>query len=912
MENKNGQDKIAEYAKDLTDADHITTNAMGKAFGYLTTGEHTLELNADGYEAQNEKIEVKDETNNLRIMLKKSSTLPDVKPSAIPIESLVTEPPAIPSLNPDSLSTTADIMISLGEYHSGAVTKDGSLYMWGCNDHGQLGDNTITDKNKPVKVLDNVVSVSLGGEHSGAITKDGSLYMWGLNNCGQLGDGTVADAHKPVKVLDNVALVSLGYEHSGAVTKDGSLYMWGYNGYGQLGDGTETDKHTPVKVLDNVASVSLGGKHSGAVTKDGSLYMWGYNCYGQLGDGTRTDKNTPVKVLDNVASVSLGGYHSGAVTKDGSLYMWGNNSVGCLGDGTNTDKHTPVKVLNNVASVSLGDEYRSNYSGYREDGESGAVTKDGSLYMWGSNYYLQLGIESTDRPTKMFDNVISVSLGGKHSGAVTKDGSLYMWGSNGSGQLGDGTTIYKSTPVKITFEDSVSAASYRSKPLRGASTLSESFTGLLPDKYYNVYVLKSRSAKNLLSADNVLYMAQYTTDSTGKIDVTYNINKTSEYDKPFVVGMSRMDLSDADVKVKDLIYSGKEQSIWPEVSYNGKKLSEREDYNVSGDVNVTDIGEYSITISGTGMYKGSITIAYKVKSPDGSMPSKTFVPSEDTSGDKATAAPSEDTSGDKATSTPSEDTSSDKATDAPSPSSVVTAPGTIPVTIVTDGAISVPTAAPSTVPLPSMTPEPFSRPDYDDKYEYDTYPGYDSSSSGYDSSSSGYDSSSSDNITVKLGKNTFIYNGKAKKPKVTVKQGSYKLIKNRDYTLTYSNNVNVGTASVTVWSRGDYSGYILKKFTIIPKGTSFSGKIKAGHRSFTAKWKKRSKSVTGYQLQYSSNKKFNGKTTKTIKKKSVTKLKAGNLKAGKKYYIRVRTYKTVKGRKYCSKWSKTKIVKTKR
>ena len=141
-----------------------------------------------------------------------------------------------------------------------------------------------------------IVQVVAGGSHSATVTKDGSLYMWGWNFHGQLGDGTTTDRYTPVKIMDNVASVSLGGYHSAAITKDGSLYMWGCNGNGRLGDGTTTDRYTPVKIMDNVASVSLGGYHSAAITKNGSLYTWGYNEYGQLGDGTTTDRTSPVAI----------------------------------------------------------------------------------------------------------------------------------------------------------------------------------------------------------------------------------------------------------------------------------------------------------------------------------------------------------------------------------------------------------------------------------------------------------------------------------------------------------------------------------------------------------------------------------------------------------------------------------------
>ena len=172
----------------------------------------------------------------------------------------------------------------------------------------ELGNKEITVKNNEkkveVEVDDNVIDglkveqVSLGEHHSGAITEDGSLWMWGQNEYGQLGDGTTEDKHAPVKVMENVKMISLGGYYSGAITKDGSLWTWGWNYGGELGDGTTEDKHTPVKVMENVKEVSLGAYHSGAITEDGSLWMWGQNGYGQLGDGSTKDSEYPINITD--------------------------------------------------------------------------------------------------------------------------------------------------------------------------------------------------------------------------------------------------------------------------------------------------------------------------------------------------------------------------------------------------------------------------------------------------------------------------------------------------------------------------------------------------------------------------------------------------------------------------------------
>ena len=141
-----------------------------------------------------------------------------------------------------------------------------------------------------------------------------------------------------------------------------------------------------------------------------------------------------------IAPIAAGSNHSAAVTKDGDLYMWGSNGGGRLGNGNRTNSYTPVKIMKNVAAVSLGDEH------------SAAVTKDGSLYMWGNNNCGQLGNGNTTNrstPVKIMEKVAAVSLGGNHSAAITKDGGLYTWGDNYFGQLGNGSIKNSYTPIKI-------------------------------------------------------------------------------------------------------------------------------------------------------------------------------------------------------------------------------------------------------------------------------------------------------------------------------------------------------------------------------------------------------------------------------------------------------------------------------
>ena len=196
--------------------------------------------------------------------------------------------------------------------------------------------------------------------------------------------------------------------------------------------------------------------------------------------------------------------------------------------------------------------------------------------------------------------------------------------------------------------------------------------------------------------------------------------------------------------------------------------------------------------------------------------------------------------------------------------------------------------------------------------------GTDNGSDGETETKPGNGSDSSVDISgaakVTLSKTVYVYNGKQKKPDVTVKEGSKNLRKNVDYIVSYKDNTKVGTASVVISGTGKYTGKLTTTFTIVPKGTSISGKVTAKKQGFTVKWKKQSKATTGYQIQYSTSRKFTEKKTmtKTVKNSAITKLNVKNLKEFQKYYVRIRSYKTVKQKKYYSNWSMMKSVTTKK
>ena len=163
----------------------------------------------------------------------------------------------------DELQTNAEILqrimepsperstIALGRASSFVIQPDGSLWAWGRNHRGQLGDGTTTDRLEPVKVMDDVIAISAGYYHSLAITTDGGLWAWGCNARGSLGIGAGGGIHRyPARVMDDVIAISAGNHYSLAVTSDGGLWAWGYNGDGRLGDGTTQNRDYPVRVLE--------------------------------------------------------------------------------------------------------------------------------------------------------------------------------------------------------------------------------------------------------------------------------------------------------------------------------------------------------------------------------------------------------------------------------------------------------------------------------------------------------------------------------------------------------------------------------------------------------------------------------------------------------------------------------------
>ncbi len=359
--------------------------------------------------------------------------------------------------------------VCAGNRNTEALAGDGTLWGWGNNSVGQVGDGSTHSTSSPVPLNAGGQWLSLvcGDDHSLALKSDGTLWTWGNNTFGQLGigpDDTYPHAqHEPIRLGtdDDWVHIAAGYECSAAVKSDGTLWTWGRNKYGQLGLGDTADRDVPTQVgTDNDwHAVFLGGGgfgvHALAIKNDGTLWAWGYDGWGQLGNGSASDSNAPIRIGtgSDWIHASVGKDFSLAIKSDGTLWGWGYNEFGQLGSDPTEDTmfDSPVKINADTdwATAEAGIDHIL------------AIKKNGTLWAWGNNVCGQLGtlpIESERyTPTEVGGtNWCGISAGNRDSFAIKSDGSLWSWGMNGIGQLGDGTTDNHCLPAEISATVSAS------------------------------------------------------------------------------------------------------------------------------------------------------------------------------------------------------------------------------------------------------------------------------------------------------------------------------------------------------------------------------------------------------------------------------------------------------------------------
>ncbi|WP_395736525.1 choice-of-anchor tandem repeat GloVer-containing protein [Prosthecobacter sp.] len=367
-------------------------------------------------------------------------------------------------------------------YATLGIKADGTLWGWGYNGYGQLGNGTTNTSYAPTQVgtATNWKYISVGGYHVLAVKTDGTLWAWGANTYGAIGDGTNTQRNSPVQVgaLTTWAAVAAGVYHTVALKTDGTLWACGYNADGELGQGTSDSltTHTSLVQVGSVAtwsSVVSGNYHLLATRTDGTLWAWGYNVNGQLGTGSTTNGVAPVQIgtATNWTSLSGGYYHSLGVRSDGTLWAWGRNVEGQIGDATLVQRQSPLQVgtATNWKSVIAGGYY------------STAIKQDNSLWTWGQNLYGQLGqgfADVTPRPNVpaqvgTANNWALLAPGFDHTVATRSDGTTWSWGNDSVNELGYSTNNRLLLPFAAQFGAVSSASSgfYHSVVLKSDGTL---------------------------------------------------------------------------------------------------------------------------------------------------------------------------------------------------------------------------------------------------------------------------------------------------------------------------------------------------------------------------------------------------------------------------------------------------------
>lgn len=338
--------------------------------------------------------------------------------------------------------------IAAGSNHAMLICVDSTIWAWGDNGSGLLGDGTNATSYVPVPVSDltAVTDIACGSwpvDHSLALRVDGSVWAWGNNDHGQFGNGSTDDSNVPVQVpgltgvtaIDGCSFLSL------ALKADSTVWSWGYNDHGQLGNGTTTDSHVPVQVseLTEVIDISANGSSCIALRRDSTVWVWGRI-------GSFTESHVPIQAsgLDSVIAVSAGKSIFMALRYDGTVWDWGNGPYGQLGNGTFGSSPTPVQVLGLDSVIAIEGGYSTSM----------ALRSNGTVWAWGRNFTGALGNgTNTDSAVPVevlgMTGIVGISVANEFAMALDNTGTAWAWGWGISGLLATGDQQDSNVPLLI-------------------------------------------------------------------------------------------------------------------------------------------------------------------------------------------------------------------------------------------------------------------------------------------------------------------------------------------------------------------------------------------------------------------------------------------------------------------------------
>jgi len=347
-----------------------------------------------------------------------------------------------------------------------------NLYAWGANTFGELYPAGITGgeparRSSPVQIPGTTWKdfANISGKapfNSIASKTDGTMWVWGRNQQGALGQNNTTYYSSPVQIpgtnwTGTYDTMSGAYFTSFAIKTDGTLWSWGYNGNGALGQNDRTTRSSPVQVPGTtwaVTASTIGATY--AIKTDGTLWVWGYNATGALGlnQPANTRYSSPTQIPGTTWSkIATGERNAFALKTDGTMWSWGRNESGWLGlnEGANPGPHksSPCQIGSDTSWTS---NYAVSYQGAL------AIKTDGTLWSWGKNNNGHLGQNSQanySSPVQVGSESTwsSVNISGEFKvRAIKTDGTLWSWGYNHKGQLGLNDTTQRSSPTQVGSE----------------------------------------------------------------------------------------------------------------------------------------------------------------------------------------------------------------------------------------------------------------------------------------------------------------------------------------------------------------------------------------------------------------------------------------------------------------------------
>jgi uncharacterized repeat protein (TIGR02543 family) len=550
-------------------------------------------------------------------------------------------------------------------------------------------------------------------------------------------------------------------------------------------------------------------------------------------------------------------------------------------------------------------------------------------------------------PVKVLNNVVSTSVGVAHSGAVAEDGSLYMWGWNYYGQLGDGTQYSSYTPVKVMDHIKLNTASLlsinptikQSSRLKVASVAASEdiqtadFKDLTPNATYTFYVMRDRQSEKPLGSSNLLYITQATADEDGNLSVSYKPTETVSDAEAFVVKSEQEDISDATVSLSNLKYDGMQQYAQPTVTLSGKALAEGEDYELLGDYSAQEIGDYSLTVQGIGAYTGTVAVSYKVYG-EGNCPVQSITLN------KATASLNPKGTLQLTATVLPEEASNKELSWTSNNSEIAAVDQKGLVTAVAEGTATITAAAQDGSGLSATCVVTVAKSTAGDNGDNGNNSGGGASgggtsgggasgggasgggsSSGNNTAGNAGDETLQDETTSKVSEAsksvtvTFAVNGGGNLSQKTIivqqdeQLGKLPTVERKNYIFKGWYTQKSGGEKVTKNTELNESITLYAHWTKVTKPTKVQSltvkNVKAGKLSVSYK---KVSGAKGYEIAYSTNKKFSASSTKKVAVSSTKKI-LSELKKGKTYYIKVRAYKKDStGRKIYGTYSQVKTI----